>query len=748
MICGAQERPVNKDPSNQLLSALGHAQWTVRRDAVTTLLSAPANSQIQELLNVLRDQHRDFSRVNAALQVLARTAFDVVPELLPLLAHPDHEVRAYTALLLGERGDPRAISGLLDVIKDADANVRMNSVEALGKLRAGAAVESLIALVEALDFELAFPAIDALIAIGDQRMASRLLPLLQNSLFKVVAVEALGRLGNEEHIPALLALLSDADVPPAEVAVSLSRIHDRYADSYGDLVTVPAAVRSLASSPNMQTLLAAASSAAVAGKHGVITVLSWLPGAQADDALVELLLRPPISPEVVLGISRRGPSMVPLLIERLPTTNSDSRKAILECLTRIGDGSAASTVLNLLDSQDDEELLLASIEALMRLGDKTVCRSIHTLFGHPSARIRQAAVSAMNSLGQPGHEAELLADLRCPSPLVRESALRAAASLGLPSTLEAVLKCCGDVDERVRRAAIDSLPTFEDRRVYERLSHGLRTDTAPVRAAAANALSRVDDIRAAAPLLAGALEDGDVWVRYFSLRSLMQLSATANVTAKLAQLATADPAMQVRLAATEALGACGPAVVSVLKTLAGSENSDIAQAALHACAHIRQLDAQQIILDALNSGDAERQVQAIRALKGCQTADAADALRPFALGHDERLAGESIEALSQLQVDRSADILIEAAAWPSRREICIRALSALSETALPALKRSLTQAGLDTRRAVVEALSRIRSASAIDVLEIALEDDEPAVRHAAITALAHLRPGNRAGRTA
>ena len=97
-----------------------------------------------------------------------------------------------TPHLFSASGDPRAIPALVAALDDPNTNVRVHSIEAIGKLHAAEAVDRLVSFVESLDFELAFPAIEALAAIGDERIAYRLTPLLQNPLFCVAAIEAFG----------------------------------------------------------------------------------------------------------------------------------------------------------------------------------------------------------------------------------------------------------------------------------------------------------------------------------------------------------------------------------------------------------------------------------------------------------------------------------------------------------------------------------------------------------------------------
>ncbi|MDZ4820756.1 MAG: HEAT repeat domain-containing protein [Planctomycetota bacterium] len=740
MISDASEDAGGENRTEGLLKSLGEPDWSIRQEAVRGLLSDANGDTIERLFSILREGHRDLSRLNSAIQILVGTSVDIVPELLQLLTHPDAEVRSYTALTLGERGDPRAISGLLGALPDSDTNVRMHAVEALGRLRAASAVDALIELVEAMDFELAFPAIDALIAIGDERIAHRLLPLLKDSIFKGVAVEALGALGNEEFVNPLLELLADADVRPAEIASAITRIHERYSERYGDEVSISETVRALASPANIQSLVAAVPISSSAGASSGLQIVSWLSGSAADLALVNLLDRPPIDAALTPALTRRGPSIVPLLLSRMATSTDDAQKTIIAALAGIGDRTAVPALLQRLDPEGDVELLTRIVDALARLSDSRAYQPLRSLLGHRSVRVRQSAVAAVSALGHLDTAADLLPEFHNPSPLVRESCVRVAAYLGLPLCLDSVFHCCDDPDERVRRAAIECLPNFDDSRVYPRLSQAIRTDMPMVRAAAAGALSKLDDETAAADLLANTLQDGDVWVRYFAVRSLVSIQKPEQVIDLLLRLATDDPAMQVRVAAIEALGECGPVVLPILLKLSNSGMPDLANAALHALGSFPQPDAKQILLEAIQSQDFDRQTQAVRALARASCPELIEPLRNCILGKDDRLAAEAAISLSQFRLPKAATALIEGASLPARRNDCIAALTRMSaDAAVPSLARGLLQCNLDTRRAIVEALSRIRSAEAIDALETALEDRQASVRFAALSALAHIR---------
>jgi len=424
------------------MAALGDGDWTVRRDAIRSLATESSSETVDQLLAVLREGHRDLSRLNAVLQVLARTPADVVPELVRLLVHPDHDVRMYAALALGERGDIRAIEALLFALADGDTNVRVHAIEALGKLRAAAAVDALLEFIERRDFELAFPALDALTAIGDGRVVPTLMPLLHDSIYKVAAIEALGALGDLDVVNPLAERLAEPDAPPESIVAALNRLHNRYVQRFGDKLSIPLAVREAAGPNGVQLLIATANRSSANDKGSIATVLSWLEGAEVDDALAELLDRAPLSREIMDACARRGAAIVPCLTRRLAILGVKSRKTLVAVLASIGDRSAVPALLKLLAEEDDAEMLRHLLEALTAIGDLAAYETSRTFLSHEDPRVRQAAVAAINCFGHPQTSSDLLQDLQNPSPLVRESALKVAAYLGLPECFESVLACC------------------------------------------------------------------------------------------------------------------------------------------------------------------------------------------------------------------------------------------------------------------------------------------------------------------
>ncbi len=236
-----------------------------------------------------------------------------------------------------------------------------------------------------------------------------------------------------------------------------------------------------------------------------------------------------------------------------------------------------------------------------------------------------------------------------------------------------------DQDERVRSAAVEHLPYLEDPRVLPALAAALHGQSQAVRAAAARALGQLESAPALPHLLA-ALEDRDAWVRYFAARSVGQHRYPQALDA-LVQLAQADPAGHVRIAALEALGQIGGArAVAPLIPWTQAADLDIARAAMGALATIDHPDALPPLLALLQAPEQDRRIAAIRALAKRGGAEVVDPLQRAASA-DPQIAQAAIEALSQSGSDVAVAALVGLTADATRREAVSRPWRAWASSA-------------------------------------------------------------------
>ena len=94
----------------------------------------PGRERQREMLKVL-GSGRTSSRVAASRALLGQSAPQYSPALVSALRDPEASVRQGAVATLGETGDPRAVSPLMEVMeRDPDAGVRVESAYRLAKL--------------------------------------------------------------------------------------------------------------------------------------------------------------------------------------------------------------------------------------------------------------------------------------------------------------------------------------------------------------------------------------------------------------------------------------------------------------------------------------------------------------------------------------------------------------------------------------------------------------------------------------
>jgi HEAT repeat protein len=724
-----------------LTRLMAQDDWRLRRATVTTL-AEHGDAIVESLVRTLRTQHHNLAVLSSVLDLLAVSDIDVVGPLVSCLDASDVNLRIQSALILGERRDPRAIQPLIARLSDPDVNVQFHAIEALGHLGATEACDALVRIAEGGDFFLAFPALQALRSIGNPSIAPRLVPLLADELLRAPVIDVLGAHGDEDVAAPLLNLLNTSDAPADVIADALARLYERYEHGYGAGEHIAGLVRRGITARGTQRILDAVHRVAADRLASLAKVLSWLEGEPVQRALARLLGHESVRAQIVEALVRHGAGVVALLIEQLRVEDLETRQAAAVALGRIGDRRATAA---LVQSLNDPELAVPAAGALARIGDRDAFEALFALLGSPDASIRQAAIAALNSIGHPDMAARVAPLLSDSDPLVRESALRIAGYFGYTDCVDQVLQCCCDESEVVRRAAIESLAFFDDPRVVPTLAGALdQQHPTAVRAAAAAALMRSDQNVAVGPL-SQALRDSDPWVRYVALRSLGSMGDRRVVPAVLEILRT-DPAPHVRLAAIDVLGRLGPAEAwEELEPLARSSDSDIGSAAIVALGHLDRPEAMSALEAFLRAAQPWQRVAAVTATSQRSDVEAARMLQWVAAADDEQDVVEAaIQGLARIarrpgaQGTEAAQALVALTAEPLRREAAIQALSAMPARRIADVARGLSDASPDVRCASVEALGRMQQVDASRALGAALDDGHPAVRLAAIRALRSL----------
>jgi HEAT repeat protein len=565
-----------REIATPIVKALSDDDWRVRREAVQDVSRRTAPEVIAALLNSVVENHHNPSLLNSALQVLAAASeVDTLSPLIELLHSPNPDLRMQAALALGEQRDARAVAALVNALNDNDTNVRYHAIEALGKLKAVEAVDALVEIAESGDFFLSFVALDALAKIGDPRIASRIVPLLDDDLLRDPAINLLGQLGDESAVAPLTALLNTPVAPTGTIADALAALSDRYGQQYGEAHYIAELAGREISPTGVQNLLDALETPGKENLRSIALILGWLKSPSVDRALTRLMGRVDLRDEIIEALVRHGSTTVELLTSQLNAEDLEVRRSAVVALGRIGDSRAVPGVVNTLG---DEALAVDVANALAQIGDPSAVDGLLDLIGNDDASIRQAAVSALNSLIPPSMSGRIIPLLHDSDPNVRESAVKVAGYFGYTGAAGALVELSRDPNERVRCAAIEHLPYVEDERAFAVLVHAIKDETPNVRAAAARALGTMDAPEVVQPLIEG-LSDEDLWVRYFSARALGRRRSPGAVEA-LGRVIENEKFNHVRIAALDSLGQIGgERIAGIVSGLVRDDDPDVAHAA-------------------------------------------------------------------------------------------------------------------------------------------------------------------------
>jgi HEAT repeat protein len=726
-----------------LHAAIADDDWQVRRAAVRAMASRRDPSIVETLVTALREQHRDFSVLSSALQLLTMTGVDLTAALIDLLHHDDADLRIQAALALGTQPDPAAVDALLTALDDPDVNVRFHAIEALGKLGPAAAVDRLAAIAESNDFFLAFPALDALARISDPSVAPRVVPLLGDALVGDQAAEVLGHIGDEEAVVPLVRALDRPDASVVTIVEALVAVGRRYRETLGVEGQIEDLARRAMSPSGAQRIIDAAAKTADASLKSLVIVLGWLRGPAVERALTHLLGASSAHQELIEAIVRFGSPMVDRLIEQVKDPDLATRRAAVIALGHIGDVRAVPALVEAI-AQEDRDLLGPAAGALARLGDARAFEPLVGLLGDDDLAVRHAAIGALNSIGHPDMAARMRTLLDAPDAHVRESAVKIAGYFGYRECAEGLIARCHDPDEPVRAAALEHVAYLDDPRVVPLLVEALDRDTPRARAAAVQALAHVSSAEVLA-VLRRASADADPWVRYFSVTSLGRQVDRASLPI-LQRAAEHDAHQPVRIAAVEAIGAIGgDAAADLLAGLTSTPVEEVSIAAITALGQAGSSHALEPLRRALTGGNTAQRAAAAAALARWGHEPTVELLQWAAAGDaDAAVVQSAIDGLSRIGggmspvAPHAIAALAAVAGDPARRAEAVAALARVPASAIPRVGEALSSRDPHVRHAVVEALGRLSHPVASAYLRTALEDSEPAVRQHAVVVLARL----------
>ena len=587
-----------------LLAALDDSDTKVRRAAITALGQLRVKKALAPLAKGLTDPdvrswaqgaldefgveavpavigllgHEDKQASWAAEEILVRSGAAAVEPTLKLLKSDSPKVRGAAADVLGKLGDRRAVKPLLGMLRETGYWARLSVVEALGKLKDPRAVAPIIPLLRDKDDSVRTVSADALGLLGDKRAIRPLIAILTDDWVNArqAAAKSLGLLGAKQAAPALEKLLNDSeDRVRMAAVVALEKIGAAPTDTAG-----AARVAVAAKDWDKAVKLGAASVEPLINALG-----SSFPLKGADAALVKIGV-PAVKPVIRAQAARRSHLPHYQIIGRIGKPAIAPLKELLTDadpkVRRISADELRGLDWKPQTDQEKIDYLLAwqDWDSLAKLG-KPAYPTMVKLLGSKEPAIRRAVADGLGEMGDLRAVAPLAALLRDPVDDVRQSAAHSLGRLSYkPATpveeawylaglgeWERVAKLgaaarpvlmAGLTDEWLgsRAICIRMLGEAKDKAAVPALVKMLKEvqQGRDVREAIVDALGKIADPRAFAPLLAAMGRDDDVFVRHSYINAFKAMGKPA--TKALAE-ALKHKDIRTRLAAGEMLALRG-----------------------------------------------------------------------------------------------------------------------------------------------------------------------------------------------
>jgi len=726
----------------QLLLFVADDDQGLKPAAMERLLSMDYGMLYPQLESGVRNNDNADLR-NGAMEVLVSFGRLSVPRLVKLLLDEDNEVRNFAAVMLGDIGSREAVGPLVRALGDRDVNVSHGAAEALGKIGDRAALLPLLELLKG-DFWLQYAAITAIGAMRDFRAVPHLLNLLDNELLAGAVMRALGEIGDPRALFPLctiLPYLDDTLAGQAAIAiVAISRQSNetlKYKNSLTEL-SQPGQLQQLISAKGLGRLHA------LLGKRAdreiveaVVTLLGWVGDSSALDSFYPLLDNPDYMPVVESAILSLGAPAAASLLSALDHPNDNVLLVALRSLRWLGERGADRLLARYIASPNEairievletvkncpaEEMLPGLYELLLQGSDAISSLAAEALGSFPLNRLRPFldAITASTEASERKLAARLLGCLQSGGvmdiftilaadnePEVRSEALKAAGQQKMTDALPVLGQALADPEMNVREAAVFALAEFGAPHFTEELLLLLHEDDEQLDYAVIRALGMMRAAEAGSALLA-YLQDGKVPrnLEYSIMETLGRINCIA-ASALISSRYLQHPDPDLRRLAVETLGKLGDRQsLDGVAHAAQDPHWSVRVAALHVLGRSGGAGELPLLLAAMEDRDFLVRKNAILALGDLRNTS-------------------TVPALSQQLIDMELS------------RYAFEALLKFGKMALPWLHRLMTRNyPLELRLRVVDLIGKIADRKSVEPLLVALDDDSPDIRLAAIDSLA------------
>jgi HEAT repeat protein len=464
-------------------------------------------------------------------------------EVVPLLRHPDPNVRISAVNALGRLGAKEQAGELVLLLRDQDSGVRASAAEALGDIQANDYAREVAKLLNDQDLyvrDSAATALAKMYAMGQVRAVADLLTS-QDPGVRLSAIWALGRMHANEEVGELAKRLGDSDaLVRGAAAYQLGEMQaNDQAEKVAKLLND--------SDPGVR-------------KTAVWALGNLEPNAQALK-LVELDLG--YHPAEVLK-KIYTTELATNLAHLLNVTDASVRQKAAWLLGQMGAKEQAGAVAKMLTDRDPNDRRVG-VTALGDMQAKEQARAVANLLNDGDSGVRYAAAASLWHIGAKDQAGEMVKLLKDRDQMVANEAVTALEVLKAHEQVTELDRLLGYWEPNVRRRAADTLGYLGGKEEAEKVAKLLNDSDAGVRSSAVSALGNMD-AKDQEENVVKLLNDLDSNVRRAALLALgmMQAKEQAQEVARMLK----DPQTDVVQAALYTMEKLSPLPTSIVPYLA------------------------------------------------------------------------------------------------------------------------------------------------------------------------------------
>jgi HEAT repeat protein len=488
-----------------LLSALGDADWRVRKEAaVVAPRVEPRTAVVFAVARALAERDNIGLR-NAAVEALVHIGPDAVPGAIDALSRLDADGRKLAVEVLAGAPTLSGMRTLARAVDDDDVNVVVAVAEALGKAHLAGeearelATQTLKRLLDSGQRLVQLAALAALSQLEADVPWSSLEPLTGDALLRRNALAAAAGSRAPRALLALAEAIADPNASLArEAVVSLGRSLE---EAWGEdeLLDVPAKVLRAGNEARTRLRAIAQDSSDPIARGAAVLALGLvrdpddvpiLVDALTDDAVADraeaalhLYGQEAVEPLIVAGRSAAAPSLRGATISMLPVlapSDSEPLAAVREAL-----------------SDPSPEVVAPALKSLAIVGGPPDLALVAKLVTHADPKIAGAAQAALHAIAtrHPDAARALVtgADPHADDALTTSVLLDALARVGRKQAGDAELLASALTHREgtVRRAAIEALASVGGDAAAQAVTFSLADEEVAVALAAIRALGRL-----------------------------------------------------------------------------------------------------------------------------------------------------------------------------------------------------------------------------------------------------------------